>query len=58
MPTPGRLVENYEGNRLLEDDLILAMLERDVVIGVVPYNNFLKFGWKENGGRSRSPCAW
>jgi len=29
------------------------MLERDVVIGVVPYNNFLKFGWKESGGRER-----
>jgi len=48
-----RLVEHYEGNRLLEDDLIHAMLERGVVIGVVPYNNFLKFGWKESGGRQQ-----
>jgi len=46
-----QLVEHYAGNRLLEDDLIDAMIERDVVIGVVPYNNFLKFGWKEEGGR-------
>ena len=48
-----RLVEHYEGNRLLEDDLIRAMIERDVVIGVVPYNNFLKFDWKNSGGREQ-----
>ena len=48
-----RLVEHYEGNRLLKDDLILAMIERDVVIGVVPYNNFLKFDWKNSGGREQ-----
>jgi membrane dipeptidase len=48
-----RLVEHYQGNRLLDDDLIQAMLERDVVIGVVPYNNFLKFGWKDSGGRAQ-----
>jgi membrane dipeptidase len=48
-----RLVEHYKGNRLLEDDLIRVMIERDVVIGVVPYNNFLKFGWKNSGGREQ-----
>jgi len=46
-----RLVRAYSGNRLLDDDLIRAMIERDVVIGTVPFNNFLQADWEQNGGR-------
>jgi membrane dipeptidase len=46
-----RLVRAYSGNRLLDDDLIRAMIERDVVIGVVPFNNFLRADWEQSGGR-------
>ena len=46
-----RLVQAYSGNRLLDDDLIRAMFERDVVIGTVPFNNFLKADWGKSGGR-------
>ncbi|HQK42882.1 MAG TPA: membrane dipeptidase [Anaerolineaceae bacterium] len=46
-----RPVQAYSGNRLLDDDLIRAMFERDVVIGTVPFNNFLKADWGKSGGR-------
>ena len=46
-----RLVRGYSGNRLLDDDLIRAMIERDVVIGAVPFNNFLQADWAQSGGR-------
>jgi len=46
------LVKGYTGNRLLSDDLIKAMFERETVIGVVPSNTFLNQNWKEDGGKS------
>jgi len=46
-----RPVRAYSGNRLLDDDLIRAMFERGVVIGAVPFNNFLAADWRMNGGR-------
>ena len=46
-----RLVRAYSGNRLLGDELIRAMFARDVVIGAVPFNNFLTADWRQNGGR-------
>ena len=45
------LVKGYTGNRLLSDDLIRAMFERDAVIGVVPSNSFLNQDWKADGGK-------
>ncbi|MFZ3071124.1 MAG: membrane dipeptidase, partial [Anaerolineaceae bacterium] len=47
-----RLVKGYTGNRLLDDDLIHAMFSRDVVIGVVPFNNFLQADWILSRGRA------
>jgi membrane dipeptidase len=35
----------YEFNRLLSDRVIHGILERDGMIGVVPFNTFLKDGW-------------
>jgi membrane dipeptidase len=40
------LVPGYEGNRLLQDDIIHSILERDGIIGVVPFCRFLNFEWK------------
>ena len=45
------LVPGYEGNRLLQDDVIRRILERDGIIGVVPFCRFLSFEW--NPGDSR-----
>lgn len=40
------VVPGYEGNRLLQDEVIQGILERDGIIGLVPYCRFLKAGWK------------
>ena len=39
------LLPGYETNRLLTDRVIHGILERDGVIGIVPFNTFLKNGW-------------
>jgi membrane dipeptidase len=45
------LLKSSSSNRHLTDRVIQGLLERHGIIGVVPYNNFLKPGWKEFGGR-------
>ena len=40
------LVPGYDGNRLLEDGVIQGILERDGIIGVVPFCRFLDYQWK------------
>ncbi len=40
------LLKGMEGNRHLSDQAIQALLERDGVIGILPFNGFLKVGWK------------
>ena len=40
-----------ESNRHLSDEVIDGLLERNGVIGVVPYNHFLKSGWMWRDGR-------
>lgn len=39
------LMPNYAFNRLLSDRVIQGIIERDSIIGVVPFNTFLKDGW-------------
>jgi membrane dipeptidase len=39
------LMPEYEVNRLLSDRVIHGILERDGIIGVIPFNTFLKDGW-------------
>ncbi len=39
------LLPGFETNRQLSDRLIRGLLERDGMIGVVPFNTFLKTGW-------------
>jgi len=39
------LLPEYDINRLLSNRVINGILERDGMIGVVPYNSFLKDGW-------------
>jgi membrane dipeptidase len=48
---PLRMLKGSESNRHLSDDVIDALFERDGVVGVVPYNSFLKPGWVERDGR-------
>jgi membrane dipeptidase len=39
------LLPGYEFNRMLSDRVIHGILERGGMIGVVPFNTFLKVGW-------------
>ena len=45
------LLPGYEGNRLLPEDVILGLLERDGIIGIVPFCKFLKADWKKDDPR-------
>ncbi len=45
------LLNKDETNRHLSDKVIHGILERDGVIGVNPYNAFLKAGWKKGNRR-------
>jgi membrane dipeptidase len=47
------LLKGTDSNRFLTDRLIEGIVERDGVIGVVPYNVFLKVGWKKGDPRQQ-----
>ncbi|HEX7474703.1 MAG TPA: membrane dipeptidase [Dehalococcoidales bacterium] len=51
------LLPGYEGNRLLPEDVIKGLIERDAVIGVVPFCMFLQAGWKMADGRESISLA-
>lgn len=40
-----------DSDRHLSDDMIRRLVERDGVMGIVPYNNFLANGWKRGDPR-------
>ncbi len=45
------LLDGLDSNRFLSDRVIHGLMERDAVIGVVPFNRFLLSGWQERDGR-------
>lgn len=45
------LLKGIESNRFLSDRLIQGLIERDGIIGVVPFNRFLVPGWTADDGR-------
>lgn len=47
------LLKGTESNRHLSDRLIRGIIERDGMIGVIPYNRFLLPGWKLQDGRGQ-----
>jgi membrane dipeptidase len=46
-----RLLKGLDSNRHLPDVVIQRLLDRDGMIGVVPYNRFLLPGWEPGDGR-------
>jgi membrane dipeptidase len=46
------LLKGLETNRHLSDHLIHRIIERNGVIGIVPFNAFLKPGWKQGDPRA------
>ena len=51
------LLRSSETNRHLPDDVIRALIEREAVIGIVPFNTFLKAGWKRASGSRREEVS-
>ena len=47
------LVPGYNGNRQLQDDVIRGILDRDGIIGVVPFCRFLDYEWKIGDPRDK-----
>ena len=57
---PGRIIASHanaqallsrDSNRFLPDRVIAGLLERDGVVGIVPYNSFLDTDWKSGNPR-------
>ncbi|MFH1446096.1 MAG: membrane dipeptidase [Chloroflexota bacterium] len=40
------LIKGYKGNRHLNDNTIHHLIERDGIIGVIPFNSFLDYEWR------------
>ena len=51
------LLKGSDSNRHLSDRVIAGLVERGGVIGVVPYNSFLKTGWKKGDNRAEVTLA-
>jgi len=49
--TCAALLPEFPGNRLLKDDIIRGIMERNGTIGLVPMLPFLKHDWKKTDGR-------
>lgn len=47
------LMKGSESNRHVPDRVVELLIERDGVIGLIPYNNFLKVGWSRKTGSRR-----
>ena len=45
------LINEYSGNRHLSDEIIRAIVERNGMIGVIPFCRFLDYGWKRGDKR-------
>ena len=46
-----------DSDRHLSDEMILRLAERDGVMGIVPYNNFLSNDWRKGNPRSDVPFS-
>jgi membrane dipeptidase len=42
---PLAMLKGSTSNRFLADDVIARLVERDGIIGIIPTNQFMKFGW-------------
>jgi membrane dipeptidase len=47
------LLPNFPNNRHFSDTVLRGIIEREGVIGIVPFNAFLKTGWNRKSGSRR-----
>lgn len=52
---PLKMVKQSASNRFLTDEIIDRLVERDGVIGIVPFNRFLDASWRRSDPRSACP---
>ena len=52
---PLTLLKGAETNRFLSDRVIEGLLERDGIIGIPPFNKFLRWDWEASHGREVVP---
>jgi membrane dipeptidase len=48
---PQELLKDAATNRFLSDRVLLGLIERDGMVGIPPYNKFLRWGWEPKDGR-------
>lgn len=51
------LLKEVRSNRFLSDRLLHGLIERDGIVGVVPYNKFLRWDWTRGAGRETVTLA-
>lgn len=51
------LMKGAETNRHLPDPVIRGLIERDGIIGLIPFNTFLKVGWLRKKGSRREEVS-
>jgi membrane dipeptidase len=51
------LLPNYATNRQFSDRILRGLIERDGVVGLVPFNTFLKVGWLRLSGSRREEVS-
>ncbi len=52
---PNHFLRARNSNRFVNDDVIRTVVERNGVMGLVPYNLFLDPEWVKNGAETRTP---
>ena len=48
---PQAMLKDSDTNRFLSDRVLEGLIERDGIIGIPPYNKFLRWGWDPRHGR-------
>ncbi len=49
---PMALLKGTTSNRFLSDEVITRLVERDGIIGIIPTNQFMRYGWKKESPRT------
>jgi membrane dipeptidase len=52
---PQSLLKGADINRFLSDRVLHGLLERDGIVGIPPFNKFLRWEWSQNDGREAIP---
>jgi membrane dipeptidase len=52
---PLALLDGAETNRFLSDRVLQGLIDRDGIVGIPPYNKFLRWEWKSDQGREVVP---